>query len=112
MGNPGHYFNIAINARVDWETVDDAEVGTFVATWGEDAVRDQPLGTELFVDADHFETTLDRWLAAFLAAMGVTPSPGTPAPQIRRIAARRFGIFDVDVPHDELFPLARDGEDS
>jgi hypothetical protein len=101
----GVIFNLVLNARVDVDAYSTPQGFLELRNWSERVDVDQPLDVALFTNLDAFERMLDVWLLSFLTGLGLVPElPDGQPSRIRRVAARWFGVFDRDVPHEDLFP--------
>ncbi len=95
-------FNLALNARVPMDASDEQQISGLMQ-WAEDPEHDSPLPIERFVDLRRFEQMMDTWLVSFLAGLGIAlDDAGTSGANARYVAAKHYGLFDRDVPHDPL----------
>lgn len=105
-------FNIAFNARVQ-PTLTEPPGGASVQHWLEWAEEPdaEPLPVELFTDENSFNRTLDVWLMAFLAGLGIqVPDINTDSiARVRRIASRYYSVFEYDIEHWPIFKFADEG---
>lgn len=106
-------YNIAFNARVRPnlnEPPNKSDSGRWM-DWAEEP-NAEPLPVELFTEEKSFNITLDVWLMAFLAGLGIQiPDITTEnTSKVRRVASRYYSVFEYDVEHWPIFEFPDERE--